>query len=176
MSLEKLKRALKLVKETGDKIIFFEDQNSDGLVLMNLKEYEKLSKTSLGLSSEGEKYSENKEIGSLTEDELIDRINRNIAVWKNENQNQVLDEVKIIDSFLDGISEDFEEEEDNLYYYNDDTSQYFNSDPVDLDESSDEESPEEESPADEDDMEEGKGKNNWEIPVTIKKGAQDIEE
>jgi len=52
-------------------IVFDNVRSEDPFVVMNLDEYEKLS---LGRS----------EIRGLTENELLDKINRDIAIWKSE--------------------------------------------------------------------------------------------
>jgi len=66
-----LEKAIELAKKTGDRLIIFENVNSDtGYVVMNLVEYEKLI---IGKS----------EVRGLTEEELLDKINRDIAIWKS---------------------------------------------------------------------------------------------
>ena len=67
-----LQKAIDLVKKTGDKIMVFDYNKPDNIYLvMNLKDYENLV---LGKS----------EVRGLTEDELLDKINRDIAIWKSE--------------------------------------------------------------------------------------------
>lgn len=69
---DQLQKAIKLAKKTGDRLIVF-DQNNTNLtyVIMTLDDYERM------LDS-------NSEVKGLTEDELLDKINRNIALWKSE--------------------------------------------------------------------------------------------
>ncbi|KKR18261.1 MAG: hypothetical protein UT48_C0042G0004 [Parcubacteria group bacterium GW2011_GWE2_39_37] len=67
-----LEKAINLCKKTGDRLIVFDNVRSEEpFVVMNLDEYEKLS---VGKS----------EIRGLTENELLDKINRDIAIWKSE--------------------------------------------------------------------------------------------
>jgi len=67
-----LQKAINLAKKTGDRLIVYDmSQKNEAFVVMSLDEYEKMA---TGRS----------EIKSLTEDELLDKINRDIAVWKNE--------------------------------------------------------------------------------------------
>lgn len=67
-----LQKAIKLAKKTGDRIIIFDSAKTDSAyVIMSLDEYEKLI---IGGS----------EVRGLTEDELLDKINRDIAIWKSE--------------------------------------------------------------------------------------------
>jgi hypothetical protein len=67
-----LERAINLAKKTGDRLIVFDSVRQDSaFVVMSINEYEKLA------------LSKN-EVRNLTENELLDKINRDIAVWKNE--------------------------------------------------------------------------------------------
>jgi len=67
-----LQKAIDLVKKTGDRLIVFDSTKRDDVyVIMSLKDYENLI---LGKS----------EVRGLTEDELLDKINRDIAIWKSE--------------------------------------------------------------------------------------------
>lgn len=152
---QELKKVIKMVKETGDRIIVFDpEEGGDNFVVLPWEEYEKLIKYS-GIKSE-EKTKEG-ELKNLTENELIDKINRDIAAWKNENEGKRLDSYKIIESFLQTEPEPNKEaekedikaeeggEEDNFYYYSN--------------------------------SEEEEDKNrSWDIPVDIKKGAEEVKE
>jgi hypothetical protein len=83
-----LQKAINLVKKTGDKLIVFDSSKPENtFVVLALKDYENLV---LGKS----------EVRGLTEDELLDKINRDIAIWKSE---QNLDEN--IDSGPDYLEE-----------------------------------------------------------------------
>ncbi len=81
-----LQKALSLTKKTGDRLIVFDlSQDIDPFVVMGLNEYEKIV---IGKS----------EVRGLSEDELTDKINRDIAIWRsdqngnsNERQSSVLD-------------------------------------------------------------------------------------
>ena len=67
-----LQKAIDLVKKTGDRLVVYDIHRAgNAYVVMSLDEYEKLA---LGRN----------EIRDLTENELLDKINRDIAVWKNE--------------------------------------------------------------------------------------------
>ena len=69
-----LQKAIDLVKKTGDRLLVFDSAKSDNIyVVMNIKDYENLV---LGKS----------EVRGLTEDELLDKINRDIAIWKSEQE------------------------------------------------------------------------------------------
>jgi hypothetical protein len=71
--LNQLEKALNLAKKTGDRLIVFDQLKTDhALVILGLDDYEKLA-------LKGEDKSD------LTEDDLLDTINRNIAAWKNDS-------------------------------------------------------------------------------------------
>jgi len=71
-----LQKVINLAKKTGDRLIVFDTTGSDNIyVVMSLDEYEKLV---IGKS----------EVRNLTEDELLDKINRDIAIWKSEQDYQ----------------------------------------------------------------------------------------
>lgn len=87
---DRLQRLIQLVNKTGDKIIVFDNSQADNCyVISSLKDYERLIKDSGGVKG-------------LTEDELIDKINRDIAVWKSD-QAQELE--------FSGFSEDYTPEQ-----------------------------------------------------------------
>ena len=73
MLSKNLQRVLDLIKKTGDKVVVFSD-SGDPYVVMDFTEYEKSTLIENNLAN-------------LTEDELLDKINRDIANWKSE-QNQ----------------------------------------------------------------------------------------
>ncbi len=67
-----MQKAINLAKKTGDRLIVFDSSKPDNVfVVLSLKDYENLV---LGRS----------EVRGLTEDELLDKINRDIAIWKSE--------------------------------------------------------------------------------------------
>ena len=69
---DQLQKAIKLAKKTGDRLIVFDPSNTNlAYVVMTLEEYERL-------------VVKKSEVKDLTEDELLDKINRDIAIWKSE--------------------------------------------------------------------------------------------
>ena len=69
---DRLQRLIHLINKTGDKLIVFDENQSDNCyVLSSLSDYEEMVKNS-------------QSVKGLTEDELIDKINRDIAVWKTD--------------------------------------------------------------------------------------------
>lgn len=68
--MNNLKKITNLIKKTGDKIIVVDDQMEPQFVIMKPTDYEKLLTVAVGVSD-------------LTEDELLSKINRDIAFWKS---------------------------------------------------------------------------------------------
>ncbi len=75
--LNQLQKAIDLIKKTGDKLVVFDSSKpeEEAHVIMSLSDYEKLIQS-------------NKEVKSLTENELLDKINRDIAIWRSEQENK----------------------------------------------------------------------------------------
>ncbi|MEI7497931.1 MAG: hypothetical protein WCK11_01450 [Candidatus Falkowbacteria bacterium] len=87
-----LRQALELAKKTGDRLIVFDRPDSDTpFVIMGLADYEKIAL--VGSSVRG-----------LTEEELVDKINRDIALWKSD-QDQVASDINPQD-FLSAMGPD----------------------------------------------------------------------
>ncbi|HMB65723.1 MAG TPA: hypothetical protein VKO42_02500 [Patescibacteria group bacterium] len=189
MIIDKIKKAINLVRKTGDKIVLFEEGDNDGVVVMSIEEYEKLAGGQTGsYADQITSGQEEEEIGNLTEQELIDKINRNVAAWQSQNQDQ-LDECKMIESFLgddleeldeEEAEEESEETEDNLYYYSEENFFHPFSSREDSQEEQEESGSQEESESkegiDSGQKDRKSGGSNWEIPVNIKKNAEEVEE
>lgn len=104
---EKLKKVIKLIEKSGDKCIILAEEN-EPIVLMGFNEYEKLS-------------FQRSEVAGLSQDELLDKINREIAVWRTINQetNEINQPVldfsdKINNNKLKINNENSQNSEDNL--------------------------------------------------------------
>lgn len=106
-----LQKALDLASRTGDKIIVVDEFNDRSLMVMSLADYEKLL---------FDEKANNKRIQSLTEEQLLDKINRDIIAWKDANE-----ERKMMEDF--GVSEavmDDEEDEPDFGQEEDDDSDW----------------------------------------------------
>lgn len=68
--MQRLQKIFRLVKKTGDKIIVMSENENADFLLMPLTEYEKIIDNT-------------NDVKNLTEAELLDKINRDIALWKN---------------------------------------------------------------------------------------------
>ncbi|MCX6797623.1 MAG: hypothetical protein NTX66_00145 [Candidatus Falkowbacteria bacterium] len=85
--LDQLKKAIKLIKKTGDKIVFFDSQEPENtVVLVDLDSYEKMVL--------GGEIADNKLVykKTLTDEDLTDKINREILIWKNQENSRFLEE------------------------------------------------------------------------------------
>jgi len=70
---DKFKKIIDLARKTGDKIFVYDSSGlEEAVVMMGLDEYEKILQN-------------NNSIKDLTESELLDRINCDIALWRSEN-------------------------------------------------------------------------------------------
>ncbi|PLX26365.1 hypothetical protein C0580_00220 [Candidatus Parcubacteria bacterium] len=91
---KQMDRVLDLAAKTGDKVIVMSD-NHDPYVVMTVKEYEALLHNS-------------STVGNLTEEQLLDKINRDIALWKASQEDlgdYSLDQFRV-DSIRKGESEE----------------------------------------------------------------------
>lgn len=87
---KQMERVLDLAAKTGDKVIVLSDHH-DPYVLMTIKEYEALLH---GPSS----------VKNLSEDELLSKINRDIAIWKASQES--LSDYSLEDFKVDSLRKD----------------------------------------------------------------------
>ena len=71
--MKAIKKVLDIINKTGDRCIIVSENSDQAYAIMSLKEYERIM---LGKA----------EVTELTEDELLDKINRDIAVWKSQQE------------------------------------------------------------------------------------------
>lgn len=70
--IDRLQKLIQLIRQTGDRIVVFDNSApDDSYVIMAASDYEKMVAEARGVKG-------------LTEDELIDKINQDITVWKTE--------------------------------------------------------------------------------------------
>lgn len=87
-----LKKILKLIKKTGDKVIIYNENHPDSTcVLMDYEEYEKLVNQPKELINP-ENPLKISDQTDLTEGDLTDKINCDISTWKNQENSPYLDE------------------------------------------------------------------------------------
>lgn len=92
---EALEKAINLAQKTGDRLIVFDRDSNRSFVVLPIGEYEDMVFGTKG-------------VRGLSEDELLNKINRDIAVWRNEQS----EESEYFDQDEEG--EDKDEEE---YYF-----------------------------------------------------------
>jgi len=95
MSPEQLKKILNIIKKTGDRVIIFDgNAPDDSYVIMNLDNYvENFTEDQRLTINPVEQDKPDKPINSdnlskidnLTEEDLTDKINREISMWKNRD-------------------------------------------------------------------------------------------
>ena len=97
---EQLKKILNLIKKTGDRVVIFDPSSPDNsYVVMDIDRYADLvlggeispiEPEKSGLNPVNREISKEKE--NLTEEDLTDKINREISMWKNRENAPCLDE------------------------------------------------------------------------------------
>ena len=136
-----LQKIINLIKKTGDRIIIFDNANADNsYVIMDYNEYEKL-------------IIDKSEVRGLTKNELLDKINRDIAIWKSDK------DFDNLNSFYD-----IKGDNDNININND--ADYIEKDFLisfknEIDKKVDNKSRKEKN-------------NNWSIPKVIKQSAEEV--
>lgn len=107
--MNNLAKITKLISR-GEKIIVVNEQADPQFVVMNIGEYEKIINNI------------DRDVKGLTEEELLAKINRDIAIWKSIKE--VDETAQENDNFIQNIggAEDFaeeeeEEEDDDKYYF-----------------------------------------------------------
>ena len=74
MQNSQLNRVIKLVRRTGDKTVIMDNESDAVMMLMDLGAYEKMLDNHTGVEK-------------LTEEELLEKINRDVAIWRASNDN-----------------------------------------------------------------------------------------
>lgn len=98
--MKNLERLLDLIKKTGDRYVF-EDKHGNLFVALSIDDYENIVlKNSL--------------VKDLSEEELLNKINKDIAIWKaNQEDEKLLEAFKETNDEVD-LSEETEEDQ---YYF-----------------------------------------------------------
>jgi len=86
---EQLKKAISLAKKSGASVIMFNPEKpQETFVLVDLDSYEKF----LNIKKEEPKIiTDNKKKNNLTDENLTDKINREISLWKNQDKAEDID-------------------------------------------------------------------------------------
>lgn len=118
--MSNLQKVVDLIKKTGDKAIVLDQNGDPNYVLMTFGDYEGLI---LGKS----------EVRGLTEAELLDKINRDIAVWKEGQKVQdsdveeldLLKESSNFRSFSEAFDSDINQIKEGEDLDNDDEDRFY---------------------------------------------------
>jgi len=97
---EQLKKILNLIKKTGDRVVVFDASSpDDSYVVMDIDRYAEMmlgGKTAPAKPGKSEVNPINNDLSAekenLTEEDLTDKINREISMWKNRENAPCLDE------------------------------------------------------------------------------------
>lgn len=96
---EQFKKIIELIKQTGDKVIVFDAANPDSAyVVMDFDSYSRANKQTVVIDKTPEApktpnlTAEKAKTENLTEEDLTDKINREISMWKNQENAPVLSE------------------------------------------------------------------------------------
>ena len=82
MQNSQLNRVINLVKRTGDKTVIMDNESDAVMMLMDLGVYEKMLESSFGAKND------KGDIEKLTEEELLEKINRDVAIWRASNDRE----------------------------------------------------------------------------------------
>lgn len=78
MKNSQIDRVIKLVRRTGDKVVLMDNESDAVMMLMELGSYEKMLANS-------------ESVEKLSEEELMEKINRDVAVWRAYNDQERLE-------------------------------------------------------------------------------------
>lgn len=92
--VQKLEKLLDLARKNGHGLVVYNQQKPDNsFVILGINEYEDLQSDQPGFRG-------------LTQEELVDKINRDIAAWKNEQNGLTEPDFQDIESQVDGLADE----------------------------------------------------------------------
>ena len=91
---EQFKKIIELIKQTGDKVIVFDAASPDSAyVVMDFDSYSQANGQKAVAAPKTPSFTAEKpKTENLTEEDLTDKINREISMWKNQENAPVLSE------------------------------------------------------------------------------------
>lgn len=95
--MKNLNKILELIRKTGDRFVF-EDENGRIFIIMDIDDYEGI-------------VLQNSQVNGLSERELLNKINKDIAVWRD------LQTVKDMEDSWQNLTEEKEKDEFEDQYY-----------------------------------------------------------
>jgi len=106
-----LKKVLNIIRKTSGTYIISKESGEDGLVILPLSEYEALIE-------------QGSDVKGLSEEEFLQKINRDIAVWRSGQEDEKYDEFDVnLDKNQETSSEaedergEVSEDRDDRYYF-----------------------------------------------------------
>lgn len=100
-----IQKAFELIKKFGDRCIIIDNPSNHAYVVMTLEEYESLM-------------GKHEEISQLTEKEFLDRINREIAIWKTVQEDESFSDWEFAPIKKESEAKDMEKDAgDEVYYF-----------------------------------------------------------
>jgi hypothetical protein len=157
----KIQKAINISKKTGDRIIVFDGSEDDNpYIIMSLEDYEKITIAESG-------------VRDLTEDELLDKINRDIAIWKSENE-----ELPLAKKLNRNINNNFKRYANNADDFDEDEYEEYAKEELDENDADDFDEDEDtyyyeekENPFNSAARKSG---NIWKIPKDVKRSAEEV--
>ncbi|MDD5043601.1 MAG: hypothetical protein PHD51_02940 [Patescibacteria group bacterium] len=111
------KKIIDLLKKVGGRYIITDGEGEPSCVILSLEDYELFLAKNNGLSLREENQIYKERVKSLTDSEMLDKINGDIALWKESKKDEGLD--ILADDLIDDLEEkddkEWEAEEDRYY-------------------------------------------------------------
>ena len=105
MTPENWKKILNFLKRTGDRAIIADQETDEIFVLTTLSDYE-------------QKIFSKSKVKGLTEDQLLDRINQDIAVWQASKKDEAAEDLMFSEKEnMVNLEEENDDVEDEERYY-----------------------------------------------------------
>jgi hypothetical protein len=95
--MKDLKKILELIRKTGDRYLF-EDENGEVFLILAVKDYENL-------------IFKHSDIKNFSEEELLNKINKDIAVWKASQEDE-----KLLNDWKNFEQKEPAKEDDKYYF------------------------------------------------------------
>lgn len=99
-----LKKIINLIEKTGDRCVVVDQEGNPAFVIMSFSAYEKLV--------EGKS-----DITDLTEEQLLEKINRDVSIWRSAQDEAKLQEFETLEQVLKEENVQEEEMGEEKYYF-----------------------------------------------------------
>lgn len=95
-----IKKIINLIEKTGDRCIVVDKDGDPAYVILSFSAYEKI------IEGKGD-------VSNLSEEELLEKINRDVATWKESQNEAKLQDFETLEQVLSDEKKDLEEK----YYF-----------------------------------------------------------